>query len=180
MKLFKIITAPDIKLHLFAQNVTIFDERLRNFASNLIYTMQQHEGCGLASTQVEDELEFQLTATETHRAQPNVIVWQPEDQCIISVNPQILKYSRQTKFLLEGCLSFPGINNYEEVNRSTTIKVQYQTLEGEMIQLTLNNFAAQVFQHEYDHTIGKTFPDRLSKKKQQEFWEQYNHGKEQQ
>lgn len=75
-------------------------------------------------------------------------------------NPKILDYGSETLNFGEGCLSFPGITL--DVKRPITINVEYQNVKGDVIQQTLTGLTARVFQHEYDHMLGKTFKTHVS------------------
>jgi peptide deformylase len=90
-----------------------------------------------------------------------VFVFWPNRQEPVRVvcNPRILSRSAQTEVAEEGCLSFP--NTYIPVERSKQIEVEYQDAEGGTVHGTLNDFAARVFQHEYDHLQGVTIVDKL-------------------
>lgn len=173
MQTLKIITVPNKKLEKKAQKVSVFDQKLNIFAEKLWYTMEILDGCGLASTQVCDDPSFDLKETETHRAQPSVIAISHEENHIIAVNPEILEYSKETDIQPEACLSIPGEKNSAKIQRSKQIYVQYQTLQGTTIKKRLEDMLARIFQHEYDHTIGKIFPNRLDPAREELFWLKY-------
>lgn len=78
-------------------------------------------------------------------------------------NPVINSCSEEVVSLDEGCLSFPGV--YVKVSRPVSINVTYQNYKGETVNQELSGLTARVFLHEYDHMIGKTFKDRVSKLK---------------
>lgn len=177
-KQLKIIKAPDNRLNKHAQNITNFKKikkHLEEFIENLIHTMITHDGCGLASTQVEDQPQFELKEHHNYRAQPNIIICKPNDKIIVAINPQILEYSNETDCCTEGCLSIP--KQTDEIPRSTSIIAQYQNIEGETVIRKFEQFEARVFQHEYDHTIGIIYPNRLTSYREKFFWLKYNNKK---
>ncbi|WP_342261804.1 peptide deformylase [Alphaproteobacteria bacterium endosymbiont of Tiliacea citrago] len=174
MQLLKIIKAFDQRLFKKAQKVTVFDDYLEEFSENLRYTMNALGGCGLAAIQVEDDPKFQLKEFDNYRAQPNIIIIQPSDaDFLVAINPEITHYSTETDFSQEGCLSIPGKKSVAKIERSISIKVKYQNLQGKEIENTLTNEAARIFQHEYDHNIGILFPQRLESSRENFFWIKY-------
>lgn len=172
--LLHIITAPDIRLKKKAQNITKFDERIENFANNMIYTMRSSDGCGLAAIQVLDNLEFEeLNHDSIYRAQPNIFVMIMDNEIDTAViNPEIISFSEEKKEDTEGCLSLPYFE--AKVQRPFSIKVKYQNIKGEIIMQTLENLNARIFQHEFDHNQGILYPNRLNRLGEALFWKRYN------
>jgi len=79
---------------------------------------------------------------------------------IVVINPQILAASAATEVGVEGCLSIPG--QRLSISRHCEIKVQFQSLDGQLHQQTLTGFVARIFQHEYDHLQGITLLERVN------------------
>lgn len=133
-----------------AEAVDVFDEALSQLATNMIETMQVHNGIGLAGNQVNVlkrifVIDLSLVdETLSPRAY---------------VNPVVLS-SQGLDSMEEGCLSIPGVN--ADVDRATTLEVEYQTLQGELVRETLEGLPARVFQHELDHLNGVLFIDHIS------------------
>lgn len=172
-KLLKIITAPNKKLSKKAQKVINFDQKLNDFAQNMLYTMMQNNGCGLASIQVEDNKDFIYKETEEYRAQPDIFIIFSDNTPSFIVNAKIIEYSNEIVKMVEGCLSIPNENIDMKISRSVSIKVKYQTLTGENIETELHEMKARIFQHEYDHNQGIIFPQRLNKLEENLFWTKY-------
>lgn len=78
-------------------------------------------------------------------------------------NPEIVSTSKEEISLDEGCLSFPGI--YIKVTRPVSVNVRFQNVKGERREETLTGLTARIFLHEYDHMMGFTFKERVSKLK---------------
>lgn len=173
MKLLDIIVAPDPKLYKCAQNVTEFDEKLETFVNNMIYTMQENEGCGLASIQVEDDPSFKMKPYENYRAQPNVILVKSDNRLMVIINAQVLEYSTKSSYEPERCLSIPGKKSFSLIKRPESLKIRYNSISGSCIEETLVKEEARIFQHEYDHNIGRLFPNLLEKSREAFFWTKY-------
>jgi peptide deformylase len=78
-------------------------------------------------------------------------------------NPEIITTSNDLVSLDEGCLSFPGV--YLKISRPSSVYVRFQNVKGERREETLSGLTARIFLHEYDHMIGVTFKERVSKLK---------------
>ena len=77
----------------------------------------------------------------------------------VMINPEIIERSAEMVKDWEGCLSIPGLRG--EVSRHLSIKVRYQTIEGELVERRFSDFVARIVQHEDDHLHGIVFLDRL-------------------
>ncbi|RMF60701.1 MAG: peptide deformylase [Calditrichaeota bacterium] len=133
-----------------AEEVTEFNDELKELASNMIETMRVNDGIGLAGPQVN--VLKRIFVIDLEQIDENL---EPRAY----VNPRILSESG-SEVMEEGCLSIPGVR--ADVTRSAEIEVEYQTLEGEVIQETLDDLTARVFLHEYDHLNGVLFIDHIS------------------
>ena len=123
------------------------DDELREILDNMVETMHDSNGVGLAAPQVGINKKY--------------FVIDVNDGVIRKiVNPEILEYSEDFDESDEGCLSVPGI--YKKVKRSFQIKVRYQDENGEVKEETMKGFLAKAFQHEYDHLFGVLFIDKIS------------------
>lgn len=153
MAILNILHFPDPRLRNKAQVVKSFDDDLRKLAADMLETMYQAPGIGLASTQVNDPRRLVV-----------IDISEEHDDPLCLVNPEILEKHGEHK-MDEGCLSVPGV--YEPVVRATHIKVRAQNLDGETIEFEADELLAVCIQHELDHLEGKLFIDNLSALKRQ-------------
>ena len=143
-----ILEFPDPRLRLVAQPVEIFDAELKRLADDMLATMYDAPGIGLAATQVNVQKRLLvLDVSESH------------DEPRVFINPEILE-SRGTEVCQEGCLSFPGV--YADVERKDWIRVKAQDATGKTFELETDGLLAVCIQHEMDHLVGKVFVDYLS------------------
>lgn len=152
MAILDILVYPDPKLRKIAQPVKTVDDRIRTLISDMIETMHDAEGIGLAATQVD--------------VHEQVIVMQiPEDQKEprILINPTIIERDGETVYD-EGCLSVPEYS--APVKRAKSITITALDEQGEIYELQADGLLAICIQHEMDHLQGKVFVDYLSRLKQ--------------
>ncbi len=152
MAILDILVYPDPKLRKIAQPVKTVDDRIRTLISDMIETMHDAEGIGLAATQVD--------------VHEQVIVMQiPEDQKEprILINPTIIERDGETVYD-EGCLSVPEYS--APVKRAKLITITALDEQGEIYELEADGLLAICIQHEMDHLQGKVFVDYLSRLKQ--------------
>ena len=131
--------------------VESFGKELETLAADMLATMYESSGVGLAAPQVGlamNLLVLNPTGETTDRTDELVLV-----------NPRILE-RKKIEYGQEGCLSFPSI--YAEVERHKQIVVAYQDVTGKAIERKLGDFLARIVQHELDHLNGVLFVDRLS------------------
>lgn len=125
----------------------------------LIAEMQEamlaSNGVGIAAPQLGHSWQIIIVASRPTSRYPNA----PEMAPLVMINPGFSIIDSQTDKDYEGCLSVPGIRAL--VPRYREIAVEYLNLAGEVCQLSLQGFPARVFQHEYDHLLGKVFLDRV-------------------
>jgi len=152
MAILDILHFPDPQLRIRAQEVVTVDDQVRTLAGDMLETMYQAPGIGLAATQVN-----------VHRRVLVIDISSEQDQPWVFINPKILeKYGREE--MDEGCLSVPDV--YERVQRAERIKVRALDRTGEAFELEANGLLAVCIQHEIDHLDGKLFVDYLSQLKQ--------------
>ena len=144
-----ILRYPDPRLHTVAKAVAVVDARLHRLVSDMLETMYQAEGIGLAATQVD--VHEQLIVIDVSEAR---------DKPLVLINPDILWASPETKINDEGCLSVPGI--YDGVERAAAIKVKALGLDGQSYTHEADGLLAVCIQHEMDHLLGKVFVEYLS------------------
>jgi peptide deformylase len=131
------------------------NDSLRAFAEDLMATMLDADGVGIAAPQVYESLQVFIVASRPNPRYPDAPQMVPE----FVVNPQILWRSDELVKGWEGCLSIPGFRGH--VPRHRRIRARYQTLEGVEVEREFEDFVARVFQHEDDHLRGVVFLDRL-------------------
>ena len=149
MTLLPILRYPDPRLHTIAKPVVAFDARLQKLVDDMLHTMYEAEGIGLAATQVD-----------VHERLIVIDVSPDRDQPLVLINPEIVWASPETQVNDEGCLSVPGI--YDGVERSTAVKVQALDAGGKSRIHEAEGLLSVCIQHEMDHLIGKVFVQYLS------------------
>ncbi len=149
MNLLPILRYPDPRLNTVAKPVAVVNARLQTLAKDMLHTMYQADGIGLAATQVD-----------VHERLIVIDVSQQRDQPLVLINPEITWASLDTQINDEGCLSVPGI--YDGVERSSAVKVQALDLDGKLQTHEAEGLLAVCIQHEMDHLIGKVFVQYLS------------------
>lgn len=152
MALLPILTHPNERLHIVAQPVAQVDDRIRQLTSDMLETMYEARGIGLAATQVDVHERVVVIDLSEERNQPLVLI-----------NPIITHKDGETTYE-EGCLSVPGI--YDTVTRAETITVEYLDTDGQAQKLDADGLLAICIQHELDHLMGKLFVEYLSPLKQ--------------
>lgn len=130
-----------------AQEVEIIDDEIREILDNMVETMYETKGVGLAAPQVG--------------VSKRMFVCDKGDGVVRKViNPKITVIGDELAECEEGCLSVPGI--YKKVKRPAQIKVEYLNENGEEVKEELDDFLAIIMQHEYDHLDGVLFIDKVS------------------
>lgn len=134
------------------KEVEVIDDEIKDFVQDLIHTMYERDGVGLAANQVGKDLRiFVMDATWTrdHKGKnPRVMI-----------NP-VIESSSGESANEEGCISIPDI--YAEVIRPSSIAYSFTDLDGNRHRESVSGYSAIVFQHEYDHLDGVLFIDKIS------------------
>lgn len=130
-------------------------QRIQKLIDDLITTVKQANGVGIAAPQVAASDRLFIVASRPNPRYPNA----PEMEPTPMINPKILASSTEMLKGWEGCLSIPGIRGL--VPRSQAIEVEYTDRNGKLQKQELTDFVARIFQHEYDHLDGIVFLDRL-------------------
>ncbi|HET7717510.1 MAG TPA: peptide deformylase [Bauldia sp.] len=152
-----IIKLPDRKLRLVSDPVERIDDDLRRFADQMLETMYEAPGIGLAAIQVgvpRRIIVLDVAQREDETAERNPMVM---------INPEILALSDETVVREEGCLSIPEY--FAEVERPAELRVRFLDREGRSREIEAKGVLATCVQHEVDHLNGKLFIDYLSKLK---------------
>ncbi len=128
---------------------------LQKLIADMYDTMYASDGIGLAAPQVGKALQlFVIDASPLKDAYPETA-----DMKHTFINAEVLEYGTEEVTLDEGCLSLPGLS--EPVSRPTMVRVKYQDESFEWHEETFRGFSARVFQHEFDHTRGILFTDKV-------------------
>jgi peptide deformylase len=149
MALLPILCYPDPKLHTVAKPVAAVDARIKTLIGDMLETMYEANGIGLAATQVDVHERLIVIDVSEQRNSPLVLI-----------NPEIVWASPDKQVSDEGCLSVPGI--YDGVERSSAVKVQALDGEGHSRTIDAEGVLAVCIQHEMDHLLGKVFVEYLS------------------
>jgi peptide deformylase len=131
------------------------DDRIQKLIENLMATVAQANGVGIAAPQVAQLYRLFIVASRPNPRYPNA----PEMEPTVMINPIITAHSTEIVKGWEGCLSVPGIRGL--VPRYQTIEVEYTDKDGNLHKRELTDFVARIFQHEYDHLDGIVFIDRV-------------------
>ncbi len=151
MALRKIVTVPNDVLRKKAHTVTKFDNELRTLIDDMVETMRDAPGVGLAAPQVgilQRLVVIEYGDDEDETVPPKLYA---------VVNPEITRASSDKEMGVEGCLSIPGFVG--DVERSISIVVKGQNKHGQNVKYKLNGWVARIFQHEIDHLEGVLFTD---------------------
>ena len=157
MALLQVHEFPDPILQQHAMPVTAFDDKLRQLAADMLETMYEERGIGLAANQVA--VLKQIVVVDVMAGDEDHGQREPQ----VLGNPKIVAASGETA-IEEGCLSVPEFR--AEVPRAEKIKVEYQDLEGQPQTLEADGLLAICLQHEFDHLRGRLFIDYLPPLKQ--------------
>ncbi|MBX3445943.1 MAG: peptide deformylase [Parvibaculum sp.] len=154
MAIREIITAPDPRLKEVSKPVDRVDDELRALMDDMLETMYDAPGIGLAAIQigVPKQVIVMDLAREGEKPAPRYFV-----------NPEIIWTSEDTAVYEEGCLSVPDL--YEEVERPARCRVRYLDYQGEIREEECDELLATCLQHEMDHLKGVLFIDHLSRVK---------------
>ena len=125
------------------------DDRIRTLTQDMLATMYDASGIGLAATQID-----------VHERVIVIDVSEERDQPMVIINPEILWASDEKQVGDEGCLSVPGI--YDGVERSVAVKIKALNEKGESREIEAEGLLAICIQHEMDHLMGKVFVEYLS------------------
>ena len=144
----EILEFPDPRLRTVAKPVDTVDDTLRQLIDDMLETMYEAQGIGLAATQVN-----------VHRRLLVLDISETRDAPRVYINPEIVA-AEGSETCEEGCLSVPGI--YAEVSRAGSVRVAALDRNGDAFEEELDGLHAICLQHEMDHLQGKLFVDYLS------------------
>lgn len=151
MAILHILHYPDPRLRIKAKRVQNVDDETRQLIDDMLETMYNAPGIGLAAPQVEVSKRIIVIDISEQKNDP-----------VCLVNPEIIS-AQDTEQMEEGCLSVPGI--YEMVQRAARIRLSALDRNGDAIDMETDGLLAVCIQHEIDHLEGKLFVDYLSELK---------------
>jgi peptide deformylase len=154
MALRPIIILPDPKLRLVSERVKRVDAALKKLMDDMIETMHDAPGVGLAAIQVAEPIRLLVVDVARKEEPPNPQVF---------INPEVVWSSDERSTYEEGCLSIPEY--YAEVERPASVRARYLDRDGETREILADGLLATVLQHEIDHLDGVLFIDHISKLK---------------
>jgi peptide deformylase len=153
MAILDILHFPDPRLRNKAEPISSVDAAIRQLADDMLETMYEAPGIGLAATQVNVQKRLIV-----------IDISEEKDDPLVLINPEIVESEGEREYQ-EGCLSVPEA--YEMVTRADKVKIKAVNLEGESFELDADDLLATCIQHEIDHLDGKLFVDYLSNLKRQ-------------
>ncbi len=154
MALRHIITLPDPKLRLISKPLERVDDSVRKLLDDMVDTMHEAPGIGLAAIQVAEALRM-LVVDLAKKDEP--------PQPLFFINPEIVWSADDRSVYEEGCLSIPEY--YEEVERPASVRARFVDRNGKRQEILAEGLLATVLQHEIDHLDGVLFIDHISKLK---------------
>ena len=138
------------------EQVEFAQPSLITFIDELLATMLEAQGIGIAAPQVFDPRAIMIVASRPNPRYPDA----PDMQPLVLINPVIKQSSENKVWEWEGCLSVPGLRGC--IERPDSIDVAYLDREGQGQNIKLEGFVARIFLHEFDHLIGKTWLDHIT------------------
>ena len=153
LSILTILEFPDDRLRKKAVAVKTVDDKIKKLVDDMLDTMYESHGVGLAATQVN-----------VHQRVIVIDVSDEKDEPLFLINPEIIEKDG-IKEGEEGCLSVPGF--FEKVNRAERVKVRALNRDGQSYEFEATDLLATCVQHEIDHLDGKLFVDYISPLKRQ-------------
>ena len=153
LSILTILEFPDDRLRKKAVAVKTVDDKIKKLVDDMLDTMYESHGVGLAATQVN-----------VHQRVIVIDVSDEKDEPLFLINPEIIEKDG-IKEGEEGCLSVPGF--FEKVNRAERVKVRALNRDGQSYEFEATDLLAICVQHEIDHLDGKLFVDYISPLKRQ-------------
>ncbi len=147
------------------RRIETIDDQVRKLAANMIETMHEANGVGLAAQQIGQALQLTVVDVAGAEDQESALrlngleVDASESMPLVLLNP-VVELGQETEVALEGCLSFPEITG--DIRRAMMVKVRAESLQGEPLEIEASGLLARALQHEVDHLNGVLFIDRMS------------------
>ncbi len=157
MSVLPIITVPNPLLKQTAQKVETITPQIKKLAHDMVDTMYEAPGVGLASNQIGQL--YRIFVMDAHYTKGDPATRKPQ----ILINPEIIWKCEEPSIIQEGCLSIP--QQFAEVERPKSVRVQYLDIDGKIQEYEAQDLESHVIQHELDHLDGVLFIDHLSRLK---------------
>jgi peptide deformylase len=151
MAILEIVTVPNDVLRVKTQKIVTFDDKFKKLVDDMIETLRDAPGVGLAAPQVG--LSKKLIVVEYGDDEDE----EAPKKLYVFANPEIIKKSAEMEMGIEACLSIPGLIG--DVERHLQIVVKGQNKNGQPIRIKAKGWLARVFQHEIDHLNGVLYTD---------------------
>ena len=148
MSILTVLEFPDKRLRTKAKEVAVFDQAIKTLVDDMLETMYEAKGVGLAATQIN-----------VHQRVIVIDVSEEKDAPLCLINPEIIE-KEGVEESEEGCLSVPGF--FENIKRADHVKIKAQDKEGKPFEMEAGELLSVCIQHEMDHLEGKLFVDYLS------------------
>jgi peptide deformylase len=161
MALRPLVILPDAQLRLVSKPVETVTPEIRTLAADMLQTMYDAPGIGLAAIQIGVPLRVVTIDLSKPAKDGETQVKEPQ----VFLNPEVTWSSEEKNVHEEGCLSIPEY--YEEVERPKAVKVRYMDLDGATHEIEADGLLATCLQHEIDHLNGVLFIDYLSRLKRE-------------
>jgi peptide deformylase len=159
MALRRIVTLPDPVLKRKARTVTQFDKNLHALLDDMLETMREAPGVGLAAPQIG--LSERIIVVEYFEKQEDEEKEDAPKKVWAIINPEIVHTSEEKLLGVEGCLSIPGLVG--EVERHAEVHVKALNRHGKPVRIKAKGWLARIFQHEIDHLNGVLFTERATR-----------------
>jgi len=159
MAIREIIILPDKQLRLVSKPVEKVTAEIRKLADDMLETMYDAPGIGLAAIQIAQPLRLITMDLAKRDKEGEEVTPRPR----VFINPEIISSSEELSVYEEGCLSIPEY--YEEVERPAQVRIRFTDLDGKLQEEEADGLFATCIQHEIDHLNGVLFVDYLSKLK---------------
>lgn len=156
MTLRTIVTLPDPVLKRKARPVNKFDKELHTLLDDMVQTMREAPGVGLAAPQIG--LSERVVVIEYYEKEEDEENEDAPKKVWAVINPEIVKTSEEMVMGVEGCLSIPGLLG--EVERHAEVQVRALNKHGKPVKIKAKGWLARIFQHEIDHLNGILFTER--------------------
>jgi peptide deformylase len=143
------------KVTVNVQMETLQSASMQKLIDDMVETMKEYDGVGLAADQVFESLQIAVLEVAENPRYPD----KPRVPLTVLVNPRITPISEEMEDDWEGCLSIPDLRGV--VPRYKSIRVQAYDRQGQLLDFVAHDFHARVIQHEFDHLNGKVYLDRM-------------------
>lgn len=156
MSVLPIVYIPDPVLRRKAKKITEFDRDLQTLIDNMVETMREAPGVGLAAPQVGESIRLLVVEYEE-----NDEVEDSPKKLYVLINPELTPLGEELVTGVEGCLSVPDLVG--EVERYEAVQIKALNRRGQPVKIKAKGWLARIFQHEYDHLEGVIYTDRATR-----------------